>query len=67
MSNKIATTIYLKEQQKAQLEELNERLKVPQSELIRQGIDLILKQYEEKLSGQIPLFEDKELSITKSE
>ena len=65
MSNKIATTIYLKEQQKARLEELNERLKVPQSELVRQGIDLILKQYEEKLSGQIPLFEEKELSITK--
>ena len=59
MSNKRATTVYLTEKQKAQLEELNDRLKIPMSELIRQGIDLILKKYDEKLSGQIPLFEEK--------
>ena len=58
MSNKRATTVYLTEKQKNQLEELNDRLKIPRAELIRQGIDLILKQYDEKLSGQIPLFEE---------
>lgn len=58
MSKKIASTIYITEKQQAQLKELNDRLKVPISELIRQGIDLILKKYDEKLSGQIPLFED---------
>lgn len=58
MSNKRATTVYLTEKQKNQLEELNDRLKIPKAELIRQGIDLILKQYDEKLSGQIPLFEE---------
>jgi len=65
MSNKIATTVYLTKKQKTQLEELNDRLKIPMSELIRQGIDLILTKYDEKLSGQIPLFEDKNLSTDK--
>ncbi|MCY4321822.1 MAG: ribbon-helix-helix domain-containing protein [Bdellovibrionaceae bacterium] len=59
MSNKkIATTIYITEKQQDQLKELNDRLKVPVSELIRQGIDLIVKKYDENLSGQISLFEE---------
>ena len=59
MSKKIATTIYITEKQQDQLKELNDRLKVPVSELIRQGIDLIIKKYDENLSGQISLFEEK--------
>ena len=61
MSKKIASTIYITEKQQNQLKELNERLKVPIAEIIRQGIDLIVKKYEEHLSGQIPLpfFEEK--------
>ena len=55
---KLATTIYITEKQQAQLKELNDRLKVPVSELIRQGIDLIVRKYDENLSGQISLFED---------
>ena len=55
MSKKQATTIYITEKQQNQLKELNERLKVPVSEIIRQGIDLVLKKYDENLSGQIPL------------
>ena len=58
MSKKIASTIYITEKQQAQLKELNDRLKIPVSELIRQGIDLILKKYDQKLSGQIPLFDE---------
>ena len=57
---KIATTIYITEKQQDQLKELNDRLKVPVSELIRQGIDLIVKKYDENLSGQISLFEEQE-------
>ena len=56
---KLATTIYITEKQQEQLKELNDRLKVPVSELIRQGIDLIVKKYDENLSGQISLFEDR--------
>ena len=55
---KIASTIYITEKQQDQLKELNDRLKVPMSELIRQGIDLIIKKYDENLSDQISLFED---------
>lgn len=60
MSKKVATTIYITEKQQDQLKELNDRLKVPVSELIRQGIDLIVKKYDENLSGQISLFEEKD-------
>ena len=55
MPKKIASTIYITEKQQNQLKELNDRLKIPVSEIIRQGIDLVLKKYEENLSGQIPL------------
>ena len=55
MPKKIATTIYITEKQQKHLKELNDRLKVPISELIRQGIDLVVKKYDENLSGQIPL------------
>ena len=57
---KLATTIYITEKQQEQLKELNDRLKVPVSELIRQGIDLVVKKYDENLSGQISLFEETE-------
>lgn len=63
MPKKIATTLYITEKQQNQLKELNERLKIPVSEIIRQGIDMVLKKYDENLSGQIPLplfEEDKE-------
>lgn len=55
MSKKQATTIYITEKQQNQLKELNDRLKIPVSAIIRQGIDLILKKYDDNLSGQIPL------------
>ncbi len=55
MPKKVATTIYITEQQQDRLKELNERSKIPIAEFIRQGIDLILKKYEEQLSGQMSL------------
>ena len=61
MSKKVTTTVYITEKQQDQLKELNERFKIPIAEFIRQGIDLILKKYEDRLSGQIslPLEEEK--------
>ena len=55
MPKKIPTTIYITEKQHDQLKELNNRLKIPISEIIRQGIDMVLKKYDDNLSGQIPL------------
>ena len=69
MSKKVASTIYITEKQQNQLKELNERLKVPIAAIIRQGIDLIVKKYDEHLSGQIPLplLEEDEIKNTNEE
>ena len=55
MSKKITTTIYISEDQQRLLKELNRRSKVPVAEYIREGIDLVLKKYEELLPGQMEL------------
>ena len=55
MPKKIATTVYITEDQQSLLRELNQRSKVPVAEFIRQGIDLILERYSDLLPGQMPL------------
>lgn len=55
MSKKLATTVYITEQQQALLKELNTRSKVPVAEFIRQGIDMVIHQYRELLPGQLDL------------
>lgn len=55
MPKKIATTVYITEEQQSMLKELNLRSKVPVAEFIRQGIDLVLERYRELLPGQMPL------------
>jgi hypothetical protein len=55
MAKKIATTVYITEEQQNLLRELNLRSKVPVAEFIRQGIDLVLDRYKELLPGQMPL------------
>jgi predicted DNA-binding protein len=55
MSKKITTTIYITEDQQRLLKELNRRSKVPVAEYIREGIDLVLKKYEDLLPGQLEL------------
>jgi hypothetical protein len=55
MSKKITTTIYITEDQQRLLKELNKRSKVPVAEYIREGIDLVLKRYEDLLPGQLEL------------
>ncbi|MES2856541.1 MAG: ribbon-helix-helix domain-containing protein [Bdellovibrionota bacterium] len=55
MAKKLATTIYITEQQQALLKELNRRTKVPIAEYIREGIDLTLEKYRDQLPGQLEL------------
>jgi hypothetical protein len=55
MAKKLATTIYITEQQQALLKELNRRTKVPIAEYIREGIDLALEKYRDQLPGQLEL------------
>ena len=52
---KISTTIYITPEQNESLKLLNDKTKVPVSEYIRQGIDLVLDKYKEQLPGQLSL------------
>ncbi len=52
---KISTTIYVTPEQSDRLKLLHERTKVPVAVYIREGIDLVLRQYEHLLPGQLPL------------
>lgn len=52
---KISTTVYITPEQNEQLKQLGERTKVPVAEYIRQGIDLVLEKYADKLPGQVRL------------
>ena len=52
---KISTTIYVTPEQNERLKLLHERTKVPVAVYIREGIDLVLRQYEHHLPGQLAL------------
>ena len=52
---KISTTIYITPEQNELLKALHDKTKVPVSEYIRQGIDLVLDKYKEHLPGQMSL------------
>jgi hypothetical protein len=52
---KISTTIYVTPEQDERLRLLHQRTKVPVAVYIREGIDLILRQYGHLLPGQLPL------------
>ncbi len=52
---KISSTVYITPEQSERLKLLHERTKVPISVYIREGIDLVLKQYESVLPGQMTL------------
>ena len=56
MSRKrLSTTVYITPEQNERLKALHERTKVPVAEYIRQGIDLVLEKYADKLPGQASL------------
>lgn len=52
---KIATTVYITEEQQQLLKELNRRTRVPIAEYIREGIDLVLDRHASELPGQMGL------------
>ena len=52
---KISTTIYVTPEQSERLRLLHQRTKVPVAVYIREGIDLVLRQYDHLLPGQLPL------------
>jgi hypothetical protein len=52
---KISTTIYVTPEQSERLRLLHERTKVPVAVYIREGIDLVLRQYGHLLPGQLTL------------
>jgi hypothetical protein len=52
---KISTTIYVTPEQDERLRLLHERTKVPVAVYIREGIDLVLRQYVHLLPGQLTL------------
>lgn len=52
---KISTTVYITAEQNEKLHLLHDRTKVPVAVYIREGIDLVLKQYAHALPGQLTL------------
>jgi predicted DNA-binding protein len=54
---KISTTVYVTPEQNEALHLLHSRTKVPVAVYIREGIDLVLKQYADQLPGQLSLGE----------
>jgi len=52
---KLSTTIYVTHEQNERLKVLHERTKVPVAVYIREGIDLVLRQYAHLLPGQLAL------------
>jgi hypothetical protein len=59
---KISTTIYVTPEQDERLRLLHERTKVPVAVYIREGIDLVLRQYIHLLPGQLPLSSESPVS-----
>ena len=50
---KVSTTVYITAEQSEKLKQLNEKTKVPVAEYIREGIDLVLERYQNRLPGQL--------------
>jgi hypothetical protein len=58
---KLSTTIYVTPEQNEQLRLLHDRTKVPVAVYIREGIDLVLRQYAHLLPGQLTLTPEREV------
>jgi hypothetical protein len=54
---KVITTIYLTAEQKEKLKQLSVKTKIPISEYIREGIDMVLEKNKDKLPGQLTIDE----------
>lgn len=62
---KVATTVYLKPSQDQALKILSEKTKIPVAVFIREGIDLVLEKYRDKLPGQLSLLSEKKTTEEK--
>lgn len=60
---KISTTIYVTPEQNELLRLLHDRTKVPVAVYIREGIDLVLRQYAHMLPGQLTLTPEREVPV----
>jgi hypothetical protein len=58
---KLSTTIYVTPEQNEQLRLLHDRTKVPVAVYIREGIDLVLRQYAHLLPGQLTLTSERDI------
>ena len=56
---KVSTTVYITAEQSEKLKQLNLKTKVPVAEYIREGIDLVLERYENRLPGQMSFDQQK--------
>ena len=54
-TRKVTTTIYITVEQDRKLKLLSQAMGVPMAQFIRQGIDLVLKQYKDRLPEQLGL------------
>ena len=52
MGNKVLRSIYLDIEQVEKIKRLSERTKVPQAAYVREGLDLLLRKYEEQYDVQ---------------
>ena len=55
VSKKVSTTVYLTPDQLDRLKQLSTETRVPVAEYIREGVEMVLGRYEEKLPGQLTL------------
>jgi Ribbon-helix-helix domain len=60
---KISTTIYVTPEQNELLRLLHDRTKVPVAVYIREGIDLVLRQYAHMLPGQLTLTSERDVLV----
>jgi len=53
MGNKVLRSIYLDITQVEKIKRLSERTKVPQAVYVREGLDLVLSKYEDRISSDL--------------
>jgi len=52
LGNKVLRSIYLDIAQVEKIKRLSERTKVPQAVYVREGLDLLLRKYEEQVASE---------------
>lgn len=63
MGNKVLRSIYLDIEQVEKIKRLSERTKVPQAAYVREGLDLLLRKYEEQYDAQSSKFDERRAGV----